>query len=177
MIFSAQRCFPRTRGDGPLLEECRRADKYIWFPPHTRGWTVGDAVILDPFPEPGFPRTRGDGPVHVSPRAQTARPCVSPAHAGMDRMALRPIRHCFSFVRFPPHTRGWTPCHRIFPARTITMVSPAHAGMDPVPSDFPSSNDYDGFPRTRGDGPKTLESRFTPGSKFGFPRTRGDGPE
>ena len=97
------RCFPRTRGDGPV--SLPKPSSSPRFPPHTRGWTC-------------------------TGRHSARSPVVSPAHAGMDRMA--PLRiasgRCFPRTRgdgpvtrrtrpgrlpFPPHTRGWTApvCH------------------------------------------------------------------
>ena len=50
--------FPRTRGDGPVVEGLEPCED--WFPPHTRGWTS----------------LKGE---------QVEQAIVSPAHAGMDR--------------------------------------------------------------------------------------------
>ena len=137
----SSRSFPRTRGDGPSA--CYGTKAWIVFPPHARGWTGSRAVCrrgrcvsparagMDRIPRgrrsslPSFPRTRGDGP---------RRPALSR-----------------SMVSFPPHARGWT---RIFKtAFRSTGVSPARAGMDLRP---PTSSPWrGGFPRTRGDGPRT----------------------
>ena len=58
--LSGLRSFPRTRGDGPRSHRSdRRCSR---FPPHARGWTF----------------VPGRGPVQVA---------VSPARAGMDRLA------------------------------------------------------------------------------------------
>ena len=92
------------------------------FPPHTRGCTLVQVRIRHPFP-------------------------VSPAHAGMYRIADRARRSRHSFPRtrgdvpeqpiettsipsFPPHTRGCTAdrSHRSL----LVAVFPAHAGMYPV---------------------------------------------
>ena len=89
-----------------------------------------------------------------------------------------------------PHTRGWTPCLSITGSRARGF--PAHAGMDPHP--LGHADGADGFPRTRGDGPRSIAlsqngiwvSPHTRGwdpldqragqPDPGFPRTRGDGP-
>ena len=64
---------------------------------------------------------------------------------------------------FPPHERGWTldRCARGQPG----VVSPARAGMDPVPQ--LAENRGFSFPRTSGDGPRAVAfegrcSRFPP---------------
>ena len=89
---------PRTRGDGPNLENANYAN--IRASPHPRGWTVRSGfwkAIIPGFPAPagmdpptpaarcrpwGLPRTRGDGPVWT--------------------IALH------SFPGASPHPRGWT---------------------------------------------------------------------
>ena len=93
-----RKCFPRTRGDGPVSSSVMATGSR--FPPHTRGWT--------------------------GVRFARVRPGrVSPAHAGMDllRSGARALNNCFPRTRgdgpnsrfratatssFPPHTRGWT---------------------------------------------------------------------
>ena len=133
------RCFPRTRGDGPVTGTAPEGNHP--FPPHARGWTgvptpkrsaapVSPARAgMDPprsehrTAAPGFPRTRGDGP-------GSAYTSGSPK-------------------RFPPHARGWT--HICTAVETGEVASPARAGMD-----RPRRRDDDlsaSFPRTRGDGP------------------------
>ena len=149
---SGSRRFPRTRGDGPGIPWLPRWP--AWFPPHSRGWThtprdgaprrhVSPALAgMDPHPPgrrtpaPRFPRTRGDGP---------------PA-------SLLEGRRC----RFPPHSRGWTPSHR--GAGELQGVSPALAGMDPELSSWPLRDPR--FPRTRGDGPSSIQARH---SRSSFP--------
>ena len=125
---------------------CRRHGSRL--PPHARGWTqpdVGFSIGADP---DGFPpHARG----WTRPGGITGAHGVSPARAGMDRlrtcaragMDLRPL------PPFPPHARGWTPLDS--PNRPLSCVSPARAGMDPIPGlrDRHASS----FPRTRGDGP------------------------
>ena len=133
------RRFPRTRGDGP--DEELGGGYLSGLPPHTRGWTLGLARAIgremaspahagmDRRPSSGhapassFPRTRGDGPAECEPQP------LPPA--------------------LPPHTRGWTV--PIDARRRDQHASPAHAGMDPIPTD--GSPHDGGFPRTRGDGP------------------------
>ena len=90
--------FPRTRGDGPLQGLIR--NRPTQFPPHARGWT------------------REGQDLRVGWR-------VSPARAGMDRLAwaARGVSSGFPRTRgdgpapwldrrffrsFPPHARGWT---------------------------------------------------------------------
>ena len=133
--------FPRTRGDGPA-HDCAGSGSGL-FPPHARGWTVGN----------------GEHPV---------APGVSPARAGMDRRRYTTHRSSVCFPRtrgdgpslatmflipdaFPPHARGWTPVSPAPPRRCL--VSPARAGMDPPPwTSVPGTRC---FPRTRGDGPES----------------------
>ena len=113
---AASRRLPRTRGDGPRAKV--KAMRTEGASPHTRGWT----------------RDHGD--------SRTGRRGF-PAHAGMDRAAVRRGRF----------RRGF----------------PAHAGMDPrrrPPAPAPRR-----LPRTRGDGPsKTAGSR---GGSGASPHTRG----
>ena len=134
--------FPRTRGDGPRDGDGRRVLQP--FPPHARGWTV-------------------------RARCASVRTEVSPARAGMDLQSSRgpSCGPCFPRTRgdgpplnggsglrrwFPPHARGWTPTNR--PRRVTPSVSPARAGMDPMPTYRARINPS--FPRTRGDGPAPL---------------------
>ena len=113
--------FPRTRGDGPAV--ALRHWFLRTFPPHSRGWTaplvapglvghVSPALAgMDPQRSwttgnrRRFPRTRGDGPGWGSDVGQV--------------------------LEFPPHSRGWTPVRIV--RRSIGLVSPALAGMDPHP--------------------------------------------
>ena len=155
--FSTDSSFPRTRGDGPGLEQ--PVDNIGKFPPHTRGWTSYGGIT-------------------------TSAIRVSPAHAGMDRCRPTPNarRGCFPRTRgdgplwlpvietptsFPPHTRGWTE-HNAGP-HVQEAVSPAHAGMDRFRR--LSMRRDNGFPRTRGDGPSGGMSMAT-GLVFP-PHTRG----
>ena len=89
----------------------------------------------------GFPRARGDGP------------------------------SLFTVIvldsRFPPRTRGWTPCAPL--SRSVFRVSPAHAGMDPYTA--PTEPTLSSFPRARGDGPP-CSPIHRERNKFP-PRTRG----
>ena len=144
--------FPRRRGDGP--RPCRSARSASGFPPQARGWTCLSHPLhperhvspagagMDPSERAGigagmgFPRRRGDGPDGSHQRRR--------------------------YPKFPPQARGWTlpalgdECH--------PLVSPAGAGMDPPPA-RPGSPD-DGFPRRRGDGPR---SGSTSSRRRGFP--------
>ena len=89
----------------------------------------------------GFPRTRGDVP----------QPRCHPGTLGL----------------FPPHTRGCTPWRH--PELKRWYVSPAHAGMYPIPGR--SWLLRAGFPRTRGDVPSGIRRTSRDGS---FPpHTRG----
>ena len=110
-------------------------------PPPTRGWTPVAAVH--------------DG-----------LDMGSPAHAGMDR-SMPPIaaraawlprprgdgpsalRHCRSWLRAPPPTRGWTV--RCKSTGRVPRGSPAHAGMDPLRR--VCRGIWPWLPRPRGDGP------------------------
>ena len=153
--------FPRTRGDGPV--EHPVGTLRVAFPPHTRGWT-----------------RRAPG--------RDAPGCVSPAHAGMDPGTAPRRSRTTRFPRtrgdgpstedrplfpteFPPHTRGWTLGQR---RRSGThRVSPAHAGMDRSSPPWPCGRSC--FPRTRGDGPQTINRNVEAGA---FPpHTRGWTPE
>ncbi len=132
-------CFPRVRGDGPVLSG--HARRCIPFPPRTRGWPqsavrlrassevspayagMAPPIMARPIAEPCFPRVRGDGP---------HRPFHRPA-AGA----------------FPPRTRGWP---LVFVRRVDEQpVSPAYAGM--APQIHHSHLRPRRFPRVRGDGP------------------------
>ncbi len=131
--------FPRRRGDGP--SRSRSASSRRPFPPQARGWTAA---------------SRRGRPVVL----------VSPAGAGMDPTVTRTRSRPASFPRrrgdgpstptlqggaamFPPQARGWT-CYRSR-SRSQTAVSPAGAGMDPLPT--VEARNGPGFPRRRGDGP------------------------
>ena len=144
---SANRCFPRMRGDGPL-PPCA-TNPTSMFPPHARGWTrrpgrvgaypgVSPACAgMDPFTMSyrvlleGFPRMRGDGP---------------------SSAALMTVA-----AKFPPHARGWTQPGLL---RLLDgVVSPACAGMDR--STGPYATATGSFPRMRGDGPSGCITRPT----------------
>ncbi len=133
-----RQCLPRPRGDGPHRTTSRRA--FQKSPPPTRGWTLTRAVRcvrrrvspahagMDPRPAndrclaEALPRPRGDGP-----------PVVCSGYGG---------------ERSPPPTRGWTPI-RHHPC-ALPIVSPAHAGMDPISST--ATPVFASLPRPRGDG-------------------------
>ena len=155
--------FPRPRGDGPHDVPMARGRRTSGFPAHagmdpaqqsgsvgfpahagmdgmtrrvsppTRGWTPSP----DCFPAHRcdlirrFPRPRGDGPVHLLGRSMVL--AGFPAHAGMD------------------------PSYRWAPALDHGAGFPAHAGMDPI--QWPARRDRRGFPRPRGDGPRTSRRR------------------
>ncbi len=151
------RRLPRTRGDGPPrhVAIARRGRA----PPHTRGWTLDPAdddrdqvgspahAGMDPRflarrrSRTGLPRTRGDGP---------GAPSNFPGS-----------------VTAPPHTRGWTRLDR----RTSHSGrgSPAHAGMDPSAGSRPAPGAR--LPRTRGDGPYTVQGPVA--ADLAPPHTRG----
>ena len=83
-----------------------------------------------PAPAPArIPRTRGDGPV-PNPKATAAQ-------------------------QDSPHPRGWTLLHRV--GIPLKEGFPAPAGMDPAGARSDSSSS--GIPRTRGDGPVSIERR------------------
>ena len=134
--------FPRRRGDGPPWDSLSPGLRA--FPPQARGWTLAAATASSardvspagagmdlergerPTEGGRFPRRRGDGP-------QTEASVIA-------------------WTKFPPQARGWTIITRCCGVRAC--VSPAGAGMDlilrlrrcPVV----------GFPRRRGDGPRSL---------------------
>ena len=134
---------PRTRGDGPAA--CRSARSCASASPHPRGWTRGhtlDSGYPDGFPAPAgmdprpddarlqharLPRTRGDGP-------------IGRGMSGSDQRAS-------------PHPRGWTPERHV--RRPVPRGFPAPAGMDLL-SRMRRAVAH-GLPRTRGDGPLTLQ--------------------
>ena len=154
---SANRCFPRMRGDGPL-PPCA-TNPTSMFPPHARGWTrrpgrvgaypgVSPACAgMDPFTMSyrvlleGFPRMRGDGP---------------------SSAALMTVA-----AKFPPHARGWTVAQGH--TRRRRAVSPACAGMDLM--DLQPFQRRFRFPRMRGDGP-LLRDDLSPSAPFP-PHARG----
>ena len=172
--------FPRTRGDGP----CWYGSAYTSrrFPPHTRGWTSYEIKRIQEM-------------------------AVSPAHAGMDLTVILLLSMLYSFPRtrgdgpdsvdsaaakaeFPPHTRGWTAWN--LGKDVSLLVSPAHAGMDPIIGDpqpslicfpphtrgwtviNPNCRQADAVsPAHAGMDPIRVDAQLAP---TGFPRTRGDGP-
>ena len=189
---------PRTRGDGPATpcRQCRQSGAS----PHTRGWTPGSSCRcraprgfpahagMDPArclrlrrPEAASPHTRGW--TQVEPLVRLAE-AGFPAHAGMD---LDRHARSVSGSRLPrtrgdgplfdalharidgasPHTRGWTP--RRGPRGSRPPGFPAHAGMDLRLGRH--HGDFDGLPRTRGDGPRSCASPRT--SSTASPHTRG----
>ena len=97
-VPSTGRCFPRRRGDGPLLPVSD--ERLLGFPPQARGWTgASRRPGLDPpvspagagmdrrrsgkhWNQPRFPRRRGDGPIGLASIASASS--------------------------FPPQARGWT---------------------------------------------------------------------
>ena len=115
----ARQRFPRTRGDGPIVDP--GGPLTIAVPPHPRGWSRRTNVIADEprgSPAPAgmvpsdtarhwrygrFPRTRGDGP-------QTSATGAPP-------------------VAVPPHPRGWSISSSLLEA--ALTGSPAPAGMVP----------------------------------------------
>ena len=139
--MSADDCFPRASGDGPLppIPLSTRPE----FPPRERGW---------------------------SPRSwpQRRRCWVSPARAGMVLLSIRALGTPQSFPRasgdgpqgahqgahqgaFPPRERGWSHVDARGPGKR--GVSPARAGM--VLRERPRRRRAGGFPRASGDGPST----------------------
>ena len=148
---------PRTRGDGPspiLVTRFRSKAS-----PHTRGWTrsiparrqsargfpahagMDPGFTADVQPHQRLPRTRGDGPAKAKARTRKAKAS--------------------------PHTRGWTREIRIPGPGQVGF--PAHAGMDPDRTSCRSTSDR--LPRTRGDGPFTLDEAWSGGRAS--PHTRG----
>ena len=169
--------FPRTRGDGPPSSRSTRVTVAV--SPHTRGWTRRGRpadCFLGGFPahagmDPssprrqgstwGFPRTRGDGPgVALFQRAERRVPRTR--GDGPDRFPVR-----VDGDQVSPHTRGWTLGPLV--GRHPREGFPAHAGMDPAQRRYVVRRR--GFPRTRGDGPRS--GRRTPGLRWVSPHTRG----
>ena len=152
--------FPRPRGDGPW----RAGDPIAlhWVPPPTRGWPPERGL-----PERGRPEvpppTRGWPLVGL---AAYGLRVGSPAHAGMAPCAASSARPAQWFPRprgdgplsraylsgadlVPPPTRGWP--LKTGPMGHFQRGSPAHAGMAPRNTSWPSLPVR--FPRPRGDGP------------------------
>ena len=147
---------PRTRGDGPNVEESDLL--LIGASPHPRGWTpLGIARHLkrEGFPAPagmdlresgsqppghGLPRTRGDGPVG-------------------DQVAVL-------LSTASPHPRGWTPAGRR--AERAPEGFPAPAGMDR--REGAELLRSAGLPRTRGDGPVSSSVSLRPVGASPHPR-------
>ena len=131
--------FPRRRGDGPPPELIRVLAH--GFPPQARGWTPTRA---DTCPGP-----------RVSPAGAGMDPCRDCPADISDRFPRRrgdgPVWHneCARAMLFPPQARGWTFSH--LKNTHAVQVSPAGAGMDPMP--FSASQISVCFPRRRGDGP------------------------
>ena len=131
--------FPRTRGDGPLLDPNSREAMRV--SPHTRGWT-GGLPFLASDPE-GFPAHAGMDPEEQAAKAAQARFPRTRGDGPRYRRAL------VLDGEVSPHTRGWTRSGRRRRVRGLGF--PAHAGMDP--SGPVRRSRFPRFPRTRGDGP------------------------
>ena len=132
-LLITKKCFPHTRGGGPLLLNTKRAT--LTFSPHAWGWT-GRVVMENKLPL-GFPHTRGGGPTCTlfsaalygfSPHAwgwtAPGRPrsvfCdVFPTRVGVDLLVKKvwwgPV--CF------PHTRGGGP-PTLLPNKRLYRFSP-----------------------------------------------------
>ena len=127
--------------------------------PHTRGWThSSDAADHD---VEGFPAHAGMDPSHSPRRRRTSRLPRTRGDGPGARTRLRLP------VGASPHTRGWTPIG-------LAVVEgrrgfPAHAGMDPAPASC--GRPQRGLPRTRGDGPGSIQ--WTVLSGEASPHTRG----
>ena len=119
--FRIKRCFPRMRGDGPVMASER--SRLSGFPPHARGWTGAHAASLTRPPTTFPPHARG---WTLQRYFFSSKLRVFPACAGMDRSSTNvstgndrfprmrgdgPVLFCWmGRVRhaFPPHARGWT---------------------------------------------------------------------
>ena len=179
---TASICFPRTRGDVPSWTDSALSEALL--PPHARGCTLSPrAGPQHPRASParagmylrgrgrggsqgGFPRTRGDVPQWpILARSSLALPphargCTAGAHRGDraldgfprtrgDVPGRQPSRSIQS--RLPPHARGCTA-----PTRNRAggrLASPARAGMYRKAGRQQQGDA--GFPRTRGDVPRT----------------------
>ncbi len=134
---------PRTRGDRPGLQQMIAGS--VTAPPHTRGSTdlhAGRVVR-----EVGSPAHAGIDPMAVEPRMRSLR---LPRTRG-DRPC--PRSRSGSRASAPPHTRGSTHGeHRRFGR---ARGSPAHAGIDLCPVPLPPL--YVRLPRTRGDRPTSTD--------------------
>ena len=138
---------PRARGDGPPCSAANNGDDIV-FPAHAGMdrwycwlWLTGRTCS---------PRTRGWTALG---RAQHDKVHVFPAHAGMDRPAGHdqgarrrvprargdgPLSGVRSMTRSScsPRTRGWTV--RRLTYGILSLVFPAHAGMDHPPAGWRS---------------------------------------
>ena len=153
--------FPRRRGDAPPAQAS--ASSAISFPPQARGCTAEIAVsepVIQVSPAGagmhrisragriaarGFPRRRGDAPFSGGAKSLS--------------------------VTFPPQARGCTVC--VLTLLLQLRVSPAGAGMHPTPEATETATE--GFPRRRGDAPKSSDlrrfsSRFPPQARGCTPR-------
>ena len=137
--------FPRIRGDVPGT--LRKWTTIMWFSPHTRGCSDGEAVayittmvfpayagmFLWPTPHhhglTSFPRIRGDVP--------------------MFSMVARLIG------KFSPHTRGCSAVNMLF--HVVMHVFPAYAGM--FLKIISERENLPRFPRIRGDVPAELDKQ------------------
>ncbi len=148
---------PRTRGDGPPEEPTDARNPQA--SPHTRGWTRPPRSAARP--AAGFPAHAGMDPVGVGDRERRRR---LPRTRGDGPWGGGPPS---DGTGASPHTRGWTPGHRVPEVQLGGF--PAHAGMDPSISSRCRPGGW--LPRTRGDGPPICGrcARRTPAS----PHTRG----
>ena len=134
------RCFPRVRGDVPVLVTLRKRAKP--FSPRARGCsTLPTRNVL----QHSFPRVRGDVPKLMGAGAKSllfsprARGCsentitvkqmaeVFPACAGMFRTINEPVINCKSFS---PRARGCSAAQGL--SGPFDEVFPACAGMFPT---------------------------------------------
>ena len=111
---------------------------------------------MDPVPvgwasvPPRFPRPRGDGPYQAQ-FVPSVGGFPRPRGDGPRGWRARPPTPTVS-----PPTRGWTDMKEA--QRQFDMGFPAHAGMDR--DSAPRGSGAAGFPRPRGDGPRSTRARF-----------------
>ena len=148
---------PRTRGDGPEKGETRQFSMRA--SPHTRGWTVYGAMVMED--DEGFPAHAGMDPGGSRSDRSASR---LPRTRG-DGPGARDSTGAFGLAS--PHTRGWTPVDQL--PQVARAGFPAHAGMDLRQGAARVLRQR--LPRTRGDGP-SLAVRM-PSRAAASPHTRG----
>ena len=136
---------PRTRGDGPGTPIQPRLSSVA--SPHTRGWP---RACRGHRPHgPGFPAHAGMDPQQIDAASVSIR--LPRTRGDGPETPADTIKAALA----SPHTRGWTVVAGLHERRERGF--PAHAGMDPDGGQ-PDAACWR-LPRTRGDGPVTVDDR------------------